>query len=105
MEKEAAKAKDAAKAEEAVDQEATKIMAHGQHGHEKKVLYRERMGSHKEASDVEAGDQGFDEENAETPGIEEETVLGEPKFMEVKKQFIKLLDAFNEGELGKITFI
>ena len=60
------------------------------------------MGSHQEESEPEAGDQGFEEDSAGSS--EEGEPIGQPKFQRAKQLFIDLLDAYDEDELGKVSY-
>ena len=72
---------------------------------------RKTMGSEKEDSEPEAGEQGFEEEEEEeeeeeddATSITSQSALGKKKFLSTKQQFIRLVDAYSERNIGRLTF-
>ena len=101
-EKDQIKDKPKPKEDEAEDQEAVQMEAQGHYGglEEREALYRQTLGSN----------AGYDSSIA-IPAITKsvgsgnsKSVLGKRKFRDTKKQFIRLIDAYGEGELGTFTF-
>ena len=85
-----------------MDQDAVKVVAQGQHGgqEEKETLFRKHM-------DSDADNESFVADPSVTVSEgsgNSKSLLGKRKFRETKKQFIRLIDAYNEGELGTFTF-
>ena len=90
------------KNEKAVDQEAVKIEAQGQHGglDEKEMPYRQHLDSDAEH---EPSISNQSETVSEGSG-NSKSLLGKRKFRDTKMQFIRLLDLYNPAELGTFTF-
>ena len=78
------------------------------HHEEKNMPLRKTMGSEKEDSEPEAGEQGFEEEEEEeeddATSIASQSALGKKKFLSTKQQFIRLVDAYSERNIGRLTF-
>ena len=78
---------------------------HHYHGHheEKEMPLRHHIDSEQDESDPDAGDQGFEEDDEEAEDEQFEHI-GLNKFQRAKQLFIDLVDAYEEDELGKVTY-
>ena len=90
------------KEQKAEDQEAVQMEAQSHHGglEERRSLFRQHMGS-----------DADNESSLSNPAVTEsersknsKSLLGKRQFRETKLQFIRLIDLYNPGELGTLTF-